>query len=379
MKNLQRKGLFPFLELVRVGLWGKDARLSQYDDVDYKEVYRFAKEQAVIGGIAAGMEYVSDTILPKEDVLAFVGFSLQLEQRNKAMDVFVAELIKELLGEGIHPILVKGQGIAQCYERPLWRASGDVDLLLDARDYEQAKAFLLPKATKVDIEDPYCMHLSLTIGDWEVELHGSLRSKLWRSIDRVTDEIQKNCFEKEETRVWHNGDVDICLPSPDNDVVFVFSHILQHFFREGIGLRQICDWCRLLWTYRTVIDRDLLEERIKAMGAMSEWMAFAALAVKHIGMPFEAMPLYSSSNMWSKKADKILSIIIENGSFGRNRDISYFTKYSFVVRKTISVWKHTMDSTKHFAIFPLDSIKAWWSMVLNGLWWIMKKSDNDPR
>ena len=37
--------------------------------------------------------------------------------------------------------------------------------------------------------------------------------------------------------------VQVFLPAPDEDVVFVFSHILQHFYKEGIGLRQICVWC----------------------------------------------------------------------------------------------------------------------------------------
>lgn len=40
------------------------------------------------------------------------------------------------------------------------------------------------------------------------------------------------------------------MPRAEEDVVYVFAHILQHFFKGGIGLRQICDWCRLLYTYR---------------------------------------------------------------------------------------------------------------------------------
>ena len=56
------------------------------------------------------------------------------------------------------------------------------------------------------------------------------------------------------------------MPGPDNDVVIVFTHFLHHFFIGGVGLRQICDWCRLLWTYRESLDRGLLESRIRKMG-----------------------------------------------------------------------------------------------------------------
>ena len=82
-------------------------------------------------------------------------------------------------------------------------------------------------------------------------------------------------------RVWKNDGADVPLPSPDNDVIIVFTHFLQHFFVGGVGLRQICDWCRLLWTYRDSIDRGLLERRLKEMGIVSEWQAFGAFVVEY--------------------------------------------------------------------------------------------------
>ena len=38
------------------------------------------------------------------------------------------------------------------------------------------------------------------------------------------------------------------------DIILVFTHILEFPFIGGVGLRQICGWCRLLWTYRSEID-----------------------------------------------------------------------------------------------------------------------------
>ena len=43
-----------FLELVRAGLWEKDACLLQYGNIDFQEVYRLAQEQSVVGLVAAG-------------------------------------------------------------------------------------------------------------------------------------------------------------------------------------------------------------------------------------------------------------------------------------------------------------------------------------
>lgn len=74
-------------------------------------------------------------------------------------------------------------------------------------------------------------------------------------------------------RAWKNGDGWVMLPSANNDVVFVFTHFLKHFYKGGIGLRQICDWCRLLWTFREELDVAVLEGRLKRTGLVSEWKA----------------------------------------------------------------------------------------------------------
>ncbi len=90
----------------------------------------------------AGLEHVIDTKAPQEISLSLVGEALQLEQRNKSMNKFVADLVVKMRSVDIYAILVKGQGITQCYERPLWRACGDIDLLLSDSNYHKAVDFL---------------------------------------------------------------------------------------------------------------------------------------------------------------------------------------------------------------------------------------------
>lgn len=268
-------------------------------------LYRLAEEQSVMGLIAAGIENLPASERPsKEVVLQFIGSTFQLEQRNKAMNTFVAKLMEQLRAKDIYAILVKGQGIAQCYEKPLWRACGDVDLLLSESNYERAKELLCPLATDVETEYTHFKHQGMTIDGWVVELHGTLHGRLSKRVDRMVDEVQKDVFYGGSVRSWDNSGTQVFLPSPDNDVIFVFTHILHHFFFEGIGLRQICDWCRLLWTYRDSLNHELLESRIREMGLMSEWKAFAAFAVKWLGMPVEAMPLFEDNDTHNVNLDK---------------------------------------------------------------------------
>lgn len=355
-----------FLALVRAGLWEQEVCHLPFDGIDFKEIYRLAEEQSVVGLVAAGLEHIVDIKVPQEDALTFVGNAIQLEQRNAAMNKFVAKLIEYLRQKDVYTLLVKGQGIAQCYERPLWRSCGDVDLLLSDKNLRAAKEYLSPLASHVDKEEPYEQHTAMAIDSWLVELHGNLRTGVTSKIDKGIEDLQNGVFYGGNVRSWLNGNTQVFLPSADIDVLFIFTHILKHFFRNGIGLRQICDWCRLLWTFKDSLNHGLLESRIQKMGIMTEWKAFAALAVEHLGMPVETMPLYSEDKKWEKKSEKILDFIFEAGNFGHNRDDSYANKYPPIIRKLISFGRHNRDSVRYFPIFPLDTVKSWWIMIRFG-------------
>lgn len=356
-----------FFALVEAGLWEKGVWLSTYNKIDFHEVKRLAEEQAVIGLVAAGLEHVTDIGFPKEDLLQFVGQALQLEQRNKAMNHFLVGIIEKLRNEGVYALLLKGQGIAQCYDRPLWRASGDVDLFLSNDNYKNAVNVLTPLANDVEDENIYTKHIGFRIDKWEVELHGSLRSELWKRLDNMLDEVQEEIFYGGAVRSWQNDKTQIFLPRADEDVVYVFAHILQHLFKGGIGLRQICDWCRLIYTYRDSLNYGLLESRISKAGIKTEWKVFATLAVDYLGMPVGYMPLYEGSSKWQKKADRLLAFILETGNFGHNRDMSYINKESAISRKWKIFCHITSDTFKQFAIFPMDSFRVWLQMMRIGL------------
>ena len=360
-----------FFELVRAGLWEKEARLSQFGNIEYNAILQLAEEQSVVGLVNAGLEHVVDTKVPQEWVLQFIGETLQIEEQNKSMNTFIEQLISKLRMAEIYTLLVKGQGIAQCYERPYWRSSGDVDLYLSKDNYNKAKAFLLPLASYTEDEDKKKLHLGMTIDGWVVELHGTLYGSLSRRVNKGIEEAHRDVFYGGNVRSWLCGKTQVFLPGVDNDVIFVFTHILQHYFGGGIGLRQICDWCRLLWTYRDKLDSKLLEHRIRKMGLTSEWKAFAALAVNWLGMPLEAMPLYNENEnqneKYKKKAERIMTLILDAGNFGHGRDDSFKKKYPKVIAYLISFWIFTKYALIQFSIFPVAAIKGWGRILRLGV------------
>ena len=357
-----------FFALLRAGLWEKEVRLSPYGEIDIAGVLQLAEEQSVVGLVAAGIEHIVDLKLAKKDVLQFIGRTVQIEQRNQAMNYFIGVTVEKMREVGVYAVLLKGQGVAQCYARPQWRSAGDVDFFLDDANYEKAKDFLIPLANHIEDEYAFKKEIGLTIEPWLVELHGNMRTQLSRRVNAVVDATQKAVFEEGQVRIWQNDGVDVPLPSPDNDVVFVFTHFVNHFFIGGVGLRQICDWCRLLWTYRDSIDVKLLDSRLRQAGLMSEWLAFGTFAVEWLGMPVEAMPLINDDvslddnhegrkldKRLKKKAEWICRVVLDAGNFGYNKDMTYRSRYSKLVGNLITLWHRTGDFLRLTTIFPADA------------------------
>ena len=425
-----------FFALLRAGLWEKEVRLLSFDDKDLPELLRLAREQSVVGPVFAGMERLrkanADLDLDQDRVMQWIFEVEALERKNKAMNLFIAELVERMHKADIYAILVKGQGIAQYYERPQWRSYGDVDLFLSDDDYEKAKRLLVPLAVKVEPEGVYNKHLGIVVPDslreqtataraktWVVELHGCLYSGLSSKIDRELDDIYRDSFERGRVRSWMNGSVQVPLLSAENDAFYVFTHILQHFYKGGIGLRQICDWCRLLFCYRGKLDLQVLGSRIKRAGLMSEWRAFGAFAVEHLGMEAAAVPFLGGnvdvdldlnlnendndndndnldldvdldinendndnldvdvdvdldvggeiSAGLKRKAGRIKDFVMMSGNFGQNRDMGYYKKYPYVIRKCMSLSQRVGDLIRHSRIFPMDSLRFFPKMMLNGV------------
>lgn len=339
-----------FLELVEAGLWGKgnpDIRID--GTTDWQEVYRLATEQSVFGLVLGGLEH-SDVKPPQVLLLQWIGEVQVIEQRNKGMNQFVAELVDKMRASDIYAILVKGQGVAQCYEKPLWRPSGDIDFFLSKDNYGKAVSLFKNRYSNYKDGGRYSQEYAFYTDQWMIEVHGSLRTCLSSSIDKVVDTVQKSVFYGGNVRSWDNNGTLVFLPAPTEDVFLVFTHFIKHFYKEGMTLRQVCDWCRLLWTYRNEIKADWLEKHIRKAGLMKEWQMFAALAVEYLGMPAEAMPFINLNDNLNKKAEKLMEFIL--GCYSGNK-----------VKDTLQIAK----------IFPWKALRYSPSIFLNVNWLKVKE------
>lgn len=369
---LADKNTRAFLALLKAGLWEYKADLSQYGDIDFMEVYRLAEEQSVVGLVSEGLEHAIDVDAPIEALLQFMCFTMLIEQRNQEMNHFIGELLGKMQKEGIEAVLIKGQGIAQCYAKPYWRNPGDVDLLLNAENYEKGKVYLNSISHTAPKEYSFNREFITCVDDWCVELHGSLRCGLSLSLNRCVDSIQREICDNHHIRYWDNDGVEVQLPEENDDVMVIFTHFIKHFYKGELVIRQICDWCRLLWTFRETINTDILSNRIQRMKLVSEWKSFAAYSIEYLGMPVEAMPLYSEEEKWKRKAKRIQSFIVKGERLGHKRSGSPTFERSFLINKSRSMFRRIGVLFRYSRIFPWSTFKFIPHVLFTGLWSAVK-------
>ena len=98
-----------FLALLRAGLWGvADTNLhangNLFEGVEWEKIYQLAQEQSVQGIVLQGIEAVQGAwlkvhgspLVPRILLLQWIGEVQVIEQRNKEMNAFIADLIEKL-------------------------------------------------------------------------------------------------------------------------------------------------------------------------------------------------------------------------------------------------------------------------------------------
>ena len=348
-----------FLSFLKSGLWGRPVKLPDGGSIDWDALYQIAQEQAVIGLIADGIEYSIDSlkksgIIPDTAVFRrIIAQVIDIERTNLKMNEFIFALMRSFTDVGVYSLVVKGQGVGQSYLKPEHRTSGDIDLLVRKSEYERIKIVLSDLIDGVDSETLRLLHLAAHKGSFVIELHGTLQTEVKNSIDRHIALMQEQMFLNRDFTMWNN----VLLPSHEFNAVFIFSHILQHFFKGGIGFRQICDWCRFLYVHKDTIDPTVLMQHLKKMGILSDWRCFSNMVVRYLGMPDDAMPFYTSN--CNRRGDKVLGFLFSSGNFGRllERDTSKDTSY--IRKKWNSFFISLNNMFFRIGIFPVDTCKSY--------------------
>lgn len=354
-----------FLELLKAGLWEKPVRQELYQEVevDWDLVAQLARHHTVTGLVGEAMSHLPHGVAPRPVLIPILRKVVEIEDRNRQMNSFIPQIFLTLKAMKLHPWLIKGQGVGQDYEDPMKRVSGDVDVLfVDEDEYDCVRKVMLdhldPKRIVSDVRKT--KNLEFFHGDILIEFHGLVLAEVNHKCDRHFSEFMSE-KRKLKGRTW-NG---VPLAPFSFDAIFIFTHLVRHYFGGGIGLRQVCDWMRFL--HRHVQDLDLmeLEQDLRKLGMYKLWQVFGAMAVQYLGCPQENMPFYRAD--MEKQGARVLRYILESGNFGYYDKRTQSSSNVFFVRRFKAFWGHLQMKFQNFTMFPEESVYSIPSFIVDGI------------
>lgn len=297
---------------------GNRTNLSRVPTVkELASIYEESEKQAVTGLLICGVDKLPANQRPPQPVLLqWIGVWQMTEQRNKTMNARCCELLGMLNAQGLRGSILKGQGIAQLYDKELrvLRQSGDIDVFVDC-GLKKALEFAKSQGQK-EVEWDY-KHLHLNIwDDTEVEMHYRVEvllnlwknRKLQRWFKEHQDAIQGSRFKVQ------GG--EIVTPTVEFNVFYILLHIYRHFLYEGVGLRQIVDYYFVLKNLDANLNHDINESyaymAVREFGMVRFARGLMWVMQETLGMPSQWM-------LWEpdkKEGEYILKQVMTGGNFG---------------------------------------------------------------
>ena len=136
-----------FFSLIRAGLWGTPPDTSLFSGMTparWQQLYRLASTQSLLSVFFDGINTLPPNLYPPRNLyLQLAAQTLQIEQANDRLNRMVGRLNSLYAASGLHPVLLKGQGMAFYYRNPRHRQCGDIDIYLGEEGQTVANSVLL--------------------------------------------------------------------------------------------------------------------------------------------------------------------------------------------------------------------------------------------
>lgn len=318
-----------FVELVQVSIGNKEHLSRNPNPDEWEKVYSMAQQQAVAGLLFKGIEKITPKGQkpPSEILFDWIGLVEHIRERNKRLNKCAVELTAFFREEGFKSCILKGQGNAMLYPNPFTRTPGDIDIWIEA-DKFRIKEFVhknYPDAKECAWHIDYPIYK-----DVDVEVHFMPSFMRHPRYNKRLQEYYKDHASAQFSNYVNlpNEKEDVCVPEFEFNVVQQLSHIMRHFFVEGVGLRQIIDIYYLLQTSKNH-DTNLCA-LLQHLGLYR--FSKAVMWVLHEKLGFEDK--YFIAPMDKTRGNLLFRDIMKGGNWGRydkGRDTSLIKKWGLYI------------------------------------------------
>lgn len=317
---------------------------------EWVELFKFAKEQRLAGLFYSGMQKLPVELRPPQK-LAF-RWTVDAESirgRNAKVNEVAATLTRKFNEVGCRAFMLKGPANAQFYPEPQLRQPGDLDFYIAG-----GKEFVLNKIREASLPEVFHMsshHASFMYDDVEVEAHFVATDAY---SPKKNTALQKFLSEELATsaRIPVAGapadEIGFYAPSVAYALVMQLSHLKQHFFKGGIGLRQLVDYHQLL-LHCSADDRAKVAAQLKSCGL--DKMAGAVMYALGEVLALDESRMLCTPD--KARGRTLLKVALDGGNFGW-----YAEDFN---QPVIARW--IKDRVRFFRLIPFDAREVFWREI----------------
>lgn len=340
-----------FIMMLRSAVTAEPINSFAMTPYEYKAIMEMAKKQAVEGLIIESM--INNHVkLQKKCVISMMKMKNAIAAENRRLNKRAIEIGNIFEKAGFRYAIVKGQGNALLYPNQMSRVPGDIDIWVEGKRKEISH---FVKSQFPDAEGGE-LHIDYPIfKDTTVEVHFKPCLLCSPFSDRKLQKwIRTNSETQFSNRVQlPEADGEVCISTIEFNVVQQMTHVMHHFFTEGIGLRQIVDYFYVL---KNTKHNNNFEKIFKRTGMLT----FAR------GMMWVENHLFGLDDTYllvkpNEKVGKIIFLeIMEGGNFGRHDE-----RYS--KRKEGKFSRVSTDIKRLIKLIPTFPSEALWAIERKGV------------
>lgn len=299
-------------------------------EADWKELYRIAQKQALLGVLFYGIRRLPKELAPEQNLLMqWMAMAEMIRKQNIKLFQDSVKVCQNFENEGFANCILKGQGNALLYPDPYMRTPGDIDIYL-----EGGRNRVMQYINNVCPNQVMRYHhADFPVMKTAIEVHFTPSYMFYPVHNHRMQKWFKEVMDLQCSNVvtLPDGYGEITVPTMNFNVIYILSHLYRHVFTEGIGLRQLLDYYFVLVKWHTDItnltdsnkslpqmtqintDLDALRHELKYRGLWK--FAGAVMYVLHetLGLPEEKMIAPINVN----EGRFLLAEIMQGGNFGQ--------------------------------------------------------------
>lgn len=283
------------LPLVSLGLGYQVEWDTSLSGIDWKAVIDLAMSQGLDAVAFDGLQALyerrpelTETLDASlgETKFDWLGLTLQAEQDYEAYRGKLRELASFYGQEGFKMLVLKGYGLSLDYPVPAHRPTGDIDVYLYGRGEEADDR--VKEKLGVAVKQNEDKHSTFQFQGLSVENHATFLNVVeFRSRRAIETALE---VEAENALPVSVEGVDIFVPTPMMNALFLPCHMASHFVFGGIPMKQLVDWAVFLERHGKDVDWTHVRLLAEGAGYYKLIRALNGIVMDHLDVPSECVP-----------------------------------------------------------------------------------------